>query len=338
MANIPVNFEPFEPNSRPDDARPTEEHPPVPEAEVGTRAVFRTIEIQLPDGFVESDAPAFSFEPVIEPARDAAAPAVEPDAAAAVPSPEPSTEIIEKNKVLEFPEAAPEAEVKAVELSGEAVLETSSDRLAAVPMNEAGLLTEDDSIRLLMDLATLQEDLTRAKDQTQLARKHVEVVQEQLARVTAERNAANEQTLRLRAEFDNFRKRGEREKQEIAARARGEVILSALEVLDNLERALATGGAEGGDLPAFLQGVELIQKQFSDVLCGHGLSPVPAIGTMFDPAMHEAIATEETEDYKPNTVLEELKRGYSIDGKLLRPAMVRVAVRPPVVPDDDDAA
>lgn len=383
MANIPVNFEPFEPNARPETAQPTEEKPEVKLVELEPRGVFRTVEIQLPADFAETPAPeqVAEEEPVAAPEAESemvteaapepvaeasseeapaespveAAPA-EPVVAETVASSEPGAAVEPAAPETETPaepvaaeaegespevlEIQPETQVKSVEVA-ERVLETSSEQLQAVPAesNDSGMLSQDESIKLLMDLAVLQEDLERARDQTQLAKRHVEVVQEQLAKVTAERNAANEQMVRLKAEFDNFRKRGEREKQEIAARSTGAVILSTLEVLDNLERALVTGRAEGGDVEAFLEGVELIQKQFTDVLAGHGLAPVPAVGTIFDPALHEAIATEETEDYKPNTVLEELKRGYTLGERLLRPAMVRVAMRPVVVATDesDDA-
>lgn len=369
MANIPVNFEPFEPNARPETAQPTEEKSEVKLVELEPRGAFRTVEIQLPDGFsdvpnpvpaivdegvaasgveVEAVAPSVP-EPVAASAEvpaespveaTPAEPVAEPVAAEAAAPAEPALPAAAENEPPEVLEIQPETQVKSVEVV-ERVLETSSEQLQAVPAdsNDAGLLSQDESIRLLMDLAVLQEDLERAREQTQLAKRHVELIQEQLAKVTAERNGANEQMIRLKAEFDNFRKRGEREKQEIAARSKGEVILSTLEVLDNLERALVTGRAEGGDVEAFLEGVELIQKQFTDVLAGHGLAPVPAVGTIFDPSLHEAIATEETEDYKPNTVLEELKRGYTLGERLLRPAMVRVAMRPVVVATDegDDA-
>jgi molecular chaperone GrpE len=361
VANIPVNFEPFEPNARPETAQPTEEKPENQLVELEPRGVFRTIEIQLPDGALDAPPPApappedffrtSASEPVTESAApEESAPAETPaetpvEAPAAESQPTVATAegaavepaLVETPEVLEI---QADASPKAVVLADDPVLETSSERLQAVPAenDQSGMLSQDESIRLLMDLAVLQEDLERAREQTQLAKRHVELVQEQLAKVTAERNAANESMVRLKAEFDNFRKRGEREKQEIAARAQGEVILSALEVLDNLERALTSGQAEGGDLEAFLHGVELIQKQFTDVLAGHGLVPVPAVGTSFDPTLHEAIATEETEDYKPNTVLEELKRGYTLGERLLRPAMVRVSVRPAVVATDDDDA
>ncbi len=188
--------------------------------------------------------------------------------------------------------------------------------------------SEDETIKLLMDLASLQEDLERAREQTTSARRHVEIVQEQLSKTLVEKSAVQDQLQRLMAEFDNYRRRAEREKAEAMERGKQAVLLATLEVLDNLERALATGRAEGGTLADFLAGVELIQRQVVDSLSSFGVKPVPAVGEIFDPTVHEAIATDATDEYKPNTVLAELKRGYKLGDRLLRPAMVRVAVRP----------
>ncbi len=188
--------------------------------------------------------------------------------------------------------------------------------------------SEDETIKLLMDLASLQEDLERAREQTNSARRHVEIVQEQLSKTLVEKNAVQDQLQRLMAEFENYRRRAEREKAEAMERGKQAVLLATLEVLDNLERALATGRAEGGTLADFLAGVELIQRQVMDSLSSFGVKPVPAVGEIFDPTVHEAIATDATDEYKPNTVLAELKRGYKLGDRLLRPAMVRVAVRP----------
>ncbi|MGQ9898212.1 MAG: nucleotide exchange factor GrpE [Acidobacteriota bacterium] len=196
-------------------------------------------------------------------------------------------------------------------------------------------LSEDETIKLLMDLASLQEDLERAREQTNSARRHVEIVKEQLSKTMAEKGVIQDQFQQLQdqlqqlmAEFDNYRRRTEREKVEAMERGKQAVLLMTLEVLDNIERALATGRAEGGTLGDFLAGVELIQRQVIDSLSSFGVKPISAVGEIFDPMVHEAIATDETEEYKPNTVLAELKRGYKLGERLLRPAMVRVAIPP----------
>jgi molecular chaperone GrpE len=217
----------------------------------------------------------------------------------------------------------------------------NTEPLGSPPVREApepasGALSESETLKLLMDMAVLQEDLDQARTQAALSRKHVELVQEQLARVTAEKNAGQEQSVRLKAEFDNYRKRAERERQEASFQAHSAVMTSMLEVLDNLDRALANGKSETGNLQDFLQGVELIQKQLIDGLAVHGVTVIPALGGLFDPTMHEAIAAEVTTEHAPNTVIEELKRGYFLGDRLLRPAMVRVAMSPPKSASESD--
>jgi molecular chaperone GrpE len=128
--------------------------------------------------------------------------------------------------------------------------------------------------------------------------------------------------LRLLADFDNFRKRAERELEDRTRYVLAEPIRELLPVLDNLERALTAQGAEG-DL---IRGVEMIARQFLDVLRRFGVEPVPAVGALFDPRRHEAVMRVESPDVTAPTVVEEFQRGYLLRDRLLRPAMVKVAV------------
>ena len=128
--------------------------------------------------------------------------------------------------------------------------------------------------------------------------------------------------LRLRADFDNYRKRLAREREEQSQRALAEPMLELLPVLDNLERALEAPSA-GEELR---QGIELTAKQFADALRRFGLAEIPALGQAFDPQVHEAVAREESPRVDVATVVAELQRGYWLNGKLLRPALVRVAM------------
>lgn len=128
--------------------------------------------------------------------------------------------------------------------------------------------------------------------------------------------------LRLLADFDNFRKRAERELEERTRYVLAEPIRELLPVLDNLERALTAQGAEG-DL---IRGVEMIARQFLDVLRRFGVERVPAVGALFDPRRHEAVMRVESSDVTAPTVVEEFQRGYLLRDRLLRPAMVKVAV------------
>jgi molecular chaperone GrpE len=147
---------------------------------------------------------------------------------------------------------------------------------------------------------------------------------------------ANERYLRLMADFDNYRKRVQREMSELAAGAGEDMIRELLPILDNLERALSAfeaGREEGGAPPASAvesmhKGVELTAQQFRAALARQGVERVAAVGEGFDPHRHEALAQEEREGVTSETVVEELEAGYTLRGRVLRPAKVRVA-RPP---------
>ncbi|CEP68237.1 GrpE nucleotide exchange factor [Moorella glycerini] len=131
--------------------------------------------------------------------------------------------------------------------------------------------------------------------------------------------------LRLQADFDNYRKRTRREQEELTRLANARLIESLLPVLDNLERALAA--AAGAEKQALETGVEMTLRLLKEILSQEGLMPVAALGQPFDPEVHEAVAREETPELdKINLVVEEFRRGYTLHGKLLRPAMVKVAV------------
>lgn len=153
----------------------------------------------------------------------------------------------------------------------------------------------------------------------------------ELKRVEAERADLHERLMRRQAEFDNYRKRVERERGETYNRMLGDVARKLLPVLDNLRRALDAEASmkanESEEFRHFLNGVELIYKQLNDVLEGLGVEAVVAVGQPFDPHVHEAVVTEQTEEFEPDTVIQELVRGYRLGDKLLRPAVVKVATR-----------
>jgi len=131
--------------------------------------------------------------------------------------------------------------------------------------------------------------------------------------------------MRTLADFENFRKRGEREKADFQRYALGSVIRDLLPVLDNFDRALEH--AEEGD--EFHKGVALIYKQLFDVLQRHGLKPITESGVRFDPNFHEAVIREEDPSVPSHTVTAILQKGYFLHDRLLRPAMVKVAVGGP---------
>jgi molecular chaperone GrpE len=153
----------------------------------------------------------------------------------------------------------------------------------------------------------------------------------ELKRVEAERAELRETLARRQADFENYRKRMERDRNESYNRMVGDVVSKLLPVLDNLRRALDAEGSlqanESEEFRHFLSGVELIYKQLNTVLEGLGLQPVAALGHRFDPHVHEAVVTEQTEEYEPDTVIQEIVPGYRLGEKLLRPAIVKVATR-----------
>ena len=156
-------------------------------------------------------------------------------------------------------------------------------------------------------------------------------VEAEAKRLAEERQDLMDKLARRQADFDNFRKRTERERSETYNRALGEVVRRLLPTIDNLQRALDAERTlevkESEEFRHFLHGVELINRQIGGVLESLGVEVVPAVGHLFDPHVHEAVATEETEKVEPDTIVQEMQRGYRLGDKLLRPAMVKVATR-----------
>ena len=140
----------------------------------------------------------------------------------------------------------------------------------------------------------------------------------------AERDQLVDRLARMQAEFENARKRAERERMEFRDYATGSVVGQFLPVLDNFALAL---GAEGS-AEQLRAGVQLIVKQMEDVLKQLQVTAVPAVGEEFDPRVHEALGTVERDDLPDHHVAEEIRRGYKLRERLLRPAMVRVASNP----------
>ena len=130
--------------------------------------------------------------------------------------------------------------------------------------------------------------------------------------------------LRQVAELDNVKKRSAREREEVARFANEALIKDLLPVVDNLERAIAHASGGGNGKP-LVEGVEMVLKGLLDVLAKHGVTQISAVGQPFDPSKHEAMAQVEDESHEPNSVVEELHKGYTLRDRLLRPALVSVA-------------
>ncbi len=150
----------------------------------------------------------------------------------------------------------------------------------------------------------------------------VELLEAEIDGLQKINTSLQEQMLRVRAEAENFRKRMQREKDDFARFARESFVRELLPVKDNLERALAHAG---DDPTVIVDGVKLTLEQFDSVFKAMGVECVECLGSPFDPAFHEAMNQIESDEHDPNTVLNELQRGYQLHGRLLRPAMVTVA-------------
>jgi molecular chaperone GrpE len=149
-------------------------------------------------------------------------------------------------------------------------------------------------------------------------------LQKELDQLAGEKAELQDRVLRAQAEFQNFKKRVERERSEMFEYASMEAVRALLPVLDDFERSLK---AESAD-KEYVKGMELIYQRFFDGLKKLGLEPIVSIRQPFDPHVHHAVDMVETDEAPPDTVLEEFQRGYNFKGRMLRPAMVKVAVEP----------
>jgi len=138
-----------------------------------------------------------------------------------------------------------------------------------------------------------------------------------------ERDTLQDRLLRTAAEFDNYRKRVERERRELAEYAGADILTDMLPIIDDLERALQAPAA--GEAESYRRGVELIYKQMTDLLRKRGVKAIEAVGNQFDPRFHEAVIEEASDSHRDGEVMAELRRGYTLGDRLLRPATVKVA-------------
>lgn len=147
-----------------------------------------------------------------------------------------------------------------------------------------------------------------------------EIVVEEEEAPAEEDEALNVKYMRLMADFQNYKKRTEKEKGDIYAYANEQIISEILAVTDNFERALETSGECDG----FAEGMKMIFKQLKEVLKKSGLLEIEALGSDFDPNFHNAVMTEDNPDFESGKVTEVLQKGYTLNGKVIRPSMVKV--------------
>ncbi len=149
----------------------------------------------------------------------------------------------------------------------------------------------------------------------------IEALKGQVEKLTGDLQEKKDRLLRLQADFDNFRRRSAKEREEISAIVTQNFCKDMLPLLDNFERAMA---AETKDVEAFQKGVEMIFTQFQEVLKKNGLEQIEAVGQKFDPNFHQAVMRVEDPEKEDDTVAQELQKGYMVKGRVIRPSMVQV--------------
>lgn len=147
----------------------------------------------------------------------------------------------------------------------------------------------------------------------------------ELERALAAAEESQDRYLRMAAELDNFRKRTVRMRSETRDDTLRDVLLQVAPLLDNFRRAL---GQEAQDPAALRQGIEIIFRQFNDILAGYGLEEIEAEGQAFDPNQHEAMMQVPSEEHSPGTVIQEMEKGYKLNGRVIRPSRVAVSTAP----------
>jgi len=151
----------------------------------------------------------------------------------------------------------------------------------------------------------------------------VDALRTELEAVKSDRGTLQDRLLRTAAEFENYRKRIDRERREQGDAAAASLLTEVLPVVDNLERALQVPASP--ESASYRAGVELIHRQLLDLLRKRGVTPIEALGADFDPRFHQAVSQESSSSHRDGEVMEEMQRGYMLGERLLRPAMVKVA-------------
>ena len=168
------------------------------------------------------------------------------------------------------------------------------------------------------------EDERTESGESPVATEHDQSTSSDVAQLQKERDDYYDRLLRKTAEFDNYRKRTDRERLQLAEAAAADLIKDLLPLVDDLERAIKSDAGHEAAAP-ILRGVELIHKQLLDTLRKRGVTPIEALGADFDPHYHNAVSHEPAEGRRDGEVVEEFRRGYMLGDRLLRPAMVKVA-------------
>jgi molecular chaperone GrpE len=173
------------------------------------------------------------------------------------------------------------------------------------------------------DLVAADQDISEKPAEQQ----EPENSKQDLENLKKEYDSVYDRLLRKQAEFENYKKRAEREKSEYIQFASSELMKELLNALDSFDLALRNAAGDRAGSENTRRGFELIYKQIQDTLARFGLKPIEAKGKKFDPNFHQAVSTQASTDLEENTVVEEMRKGYTLNGRLLRPAMVTVSVK-----------
>lgn len=218
-----------------------------------------------------------------------------------------------------------EAKEKDLDISSEMVIEIEDDDSDEIP--EPSLLSVEPET--VAPPAVFQDDVS-SKLEALTLRSEITKLQTQMIRAENERAEMIEISRRRQSEFENYKNRTEREREEIFRSQAGNLAFQMLPVLDNINRALDStknfSEEKSTEFQQFFKGIELVNQQLNQVLTEIGVEPIAAVGEIFDPHLHEAVATEATDEIAPNTVTQELMRGYRIGEKVIRASMVKVSV------------
>ena len=208
---------------------------------------------------------------------------------------------------------------KPVQEHGEHASNSEAAPLEPLPTDEKARADSD---------AQFMEELDRAIDESceELAKhepSNAAPAADRAGDLERENVAIQERLLRLAAEFDNYRKRVERDRSAERDRARGKIVEALLPIIDDFQRALQTAKTDNASA-SLVAGLDLIARQLEELLTSFNVRPIETVGRSFDPSLHEAIAASAQEDLPENTIVEEYQRGYLIGDQLLRPARVKV--------------
>jgi molecular chaperone GrpE len=193
---------------------------------------------------------------------------------------------------------------------------TSVEKTTVAATTDSTLETIDPSS---VSAETTQEELTA--DSEAIAK-----LETQLRQTEAAKDDFYNRMLRIQADFDNFRRRSRQEYEQACLYGGEDLVKKILPVLDSLERAVAAFNDKNADNSSWQEGVSLTLRQFKNILNAEGLEAVTALNQVFDPQVHEAVFQEQNDAVSEPTVLEELQKGYKYKNKLIRPALVKVAV------------